>query len=142
MGVYYPTNQDISLLFRRLNMPMVKKSISLTEQQDGWIKAQIKTGHYGNESEVVRDLIRERQIREQARPVGIEAIRNVSEPESLPYAVRVVAAQAGSGSDTALDALNQLQTSLRERKIDTALWEQDLIAERQASDRRLSPAPK
>ncbi len=123
-------------------MPMVKKSISLTEQQDGWIKAQIKTGHYGNESEVVRDLIRERQIREQARPVGIEAIRNVSEPESLPYAVRVVAAEAGSGSDTALDALNQLQTSLRERKIDTALWEQDLMAERQASDRRLSPAPK
>ena len=123
-------------------MPMVKKSISLTEQQDGWIKAQIKTGHYGNESEVVRDLIRQRQIREQARPVGIEAIRNVSEPESLPYAVRVAAAEAGSGSDTALNALNQLQTSLHERKIDTALWEQDLIAERQASDRRLSPAPK
>ena len=123
-------------------MPMVKKSISLTEQQDGWIKAQIKTGHYGNESEVVRDLIRQRQIREQARPVGIEAIRNVSEPESLPYAVRVAAAEAGSGSDTALNALNQLQTSLHERKIDTALWEQDLVAERQASDRRLSPAPK
>ena len=123
-------------------MPMVKKSISLTEQQDGWIKAQIKTGHYGNESEVVRDLIRQRQIREQERPVGIEAIRNVSEPESLPYAVRVAAAEAGSGSDTALNALNQLQTSLHERKIDTALWEQDLIAERQASDRRLSPAPK
>lgn len=123
-------------------MPMVKKSLSLTEQQDGWIKAQIKSGHYGNESEVVRDLIRERQIREQVRPVGIEAIRNVSEPESLPYAVRVVAAETGSGSETALDALNQLQTSLRERKIDTALWEQDLMAERQASDRRLSPAPK
>ena len=123
-------------------MPMVKKSISLTEQQDGWIKAQIKTGHYGNESEVVRDLIRQRQIREQERPVGIEAIRNVSEPEPLPYAVRVTAAEAGSGSDTALNALNQLQTSLHERKIDTALWEQDLIAERQASDRRLSPAPK
>ena len=123
-------------------MPMVKKSISLTEQQDGWIKAQIKTGHYGNESEVVRDLIRQRQIREQERPVGIEAIRNVSEPESLPYAVRVAAAEAGSGSDIALNALNQLQTSLHERKIDTALWEQDLIAERQASDRRLSPAPK
>ena len=42
-------------------MPMVKKSISVTDQQDSWIKAQIKTGHYGNESEVVRELIRERQ---------------------------------------------------------------------------------
>jgi len=56
-------------------MPMVKKSISITDQQDGWIKAQIKTGHFGNESEVVRELIRERQIREQETPAEIEAIR-------------------------------------------------------------------
>ena len=54
---------------------MVKKSISITDQQDGWIKAQIKTGHFGNESEVVRELIRERQIREQETPAEIEAIR-------------------------------------------------------------------
>lgn len=56
-------------------MPMVKKSISITDQQDGWIKAQIATGHFGNESEVVRELIRERQIREQETPAQIEAIR-------------------------------------------------------------------
>jgi len=56
-------------------MPMVKKSISVTDQQDSWIKAQIKTGHYGNESEVVRELIRERQLREQETPAEIEAIR-------------------------------------------------------------------
>ena len=49
-------------------MPMVKKSISVTDQQDSWIKAQIKTGHYGNESEVVRELIRERQSRDQEIP--------------------------------------------------------------------------
>ena len=49
-------------------MPMVKKSISVTCQQDSWIKAQIKTGHYGNESEVVRELIRERQLRDQETP--------------------------------------------------------------------------
>ncbi len=47
-------------------MSMIKKSISVTDQQNDWIKAQIKTGHFGNESEVVRELIRERQIREQA----------------------------------------------------------------------------
>ncbi len=46
-------------------MAMIKKSISVTDQQDQWIKAQIQSGHYGNESEVVRELIRERQIREQ-----------------------------------------------------------------------------
>lgn len=56
-------------------MAMVKKSISITDQQDGWIKAQIETGHYGNESEVVRELIRERQIREQETRSEIEAIR-------------------------------------------------------------------
>jgi antitoxin ParD1/3/4 len=54
---------------------MVKKSISVTDQQDSWIKSQIKTGHYGNESEVVRELIRERQLREQETPAEIEAIR-------------------------------------------------------------------
>ena len=56
-------------------MPMVKKSISVTNRQDDWIKAQIATGHFGNESEVVRELIRERQVREQETPAEIEAIR-------------------------------------------------------------------
>ena len=55
-------------------MPMVKKSISVTDQQDAWIKAQVETGHFGNESEVVRELIRERQIREQETPEEIKAI--------------------------------------------------------------------
>ena len=57
------------------SMGMVKKSISVTEQQDNWIKAQIKTGHFGNESEIIRELIRERQMREQETPAQIEAIR-------------------------------------------------------------------
>ncbi len=56
-------------------MAMIKKSISVTDQRDQWIKAQIQSGHYGNESEVVRELIRERQIREQESQVDIEAIR-------------------------------------------------------------------
>ena len=56
-------------------MPMVKKSISVTAQQDAWIKAQVETGHFGNESEVVRELIRERQIREQETPKEIKGIR-------------------------------------------------------------------
>ena len=56
-------------------MAMVKKSITVTDQQDSWIKAQIDTGHYGNESEVVRELIRERQQREQESQREIEAIR-------------------------------------------------------------------
>ena len=31
-------------------------------------QAQIVLGYYGNESEVVRELIRERQLRQQERP--------------------------------------------------------------------------
>ena len=56
-------------------MAMVKKSITVTDQQDNWIKAQIETGHYGNESEVLRELIRERQLREQETSREIEVIR-------------------------------------------------------------------
>lgn len=56
-------------------MAMVKKSITVTDQQDRWIKAQIDTGHFGNESEVVRELIRERQLREQESASEMGAIR-------------------------------------------------------------------
>ena len=52
-------------------MAMVKKSITVTDQQDAWIKTQIEKGDYGNESEVLRDLIR----REQNQNAEIEAIR-------------------------------------------------------------------
>ncbi len=52
-------------------MAMVKKSITVTEQQDAWIKAQIVTGNYSNESEFLRDLIR----KEQNYDADIEAIR-------------------------------------------------------------------
>jgi len=58
-------------------MPLIKKSISVTESQNDWIKAQLTSGHYGNESEVLRELIRERQLRqeEQKSPVLIEKLR-------------------------------------------------------------------
>ena len=52
-------------------MGTVRKTITLTEQQDSWIKAQIEAGHYTNDSEYIRDLIR----REQERNAEIEAIR-------------------------------------------------------------------
>jgi len=49
----------------------VRKTITLTDKQDGWIKAQIEAGHYTNDSEYIRDLIR----REQERSAEIEAVR-------------------------------------------------------------------
>lgn len=53
-------------------MGTVRKTITLTEQQDRWVRAQISAGHYTNDSEYIRDLIR----REQERSAEIEAIRS------------------------------------------------------------------
>ena len=44
-------------------MVTVRKTITLTEQQNNWIKAQIDAGHYTNDSEYIRDLIRREQER-------------------------------------------------------------------------------
>lgn len=42
-------------------MSMHRKTITLTEQQDEWVKGQIASGHFGNDSEYIRDLIRRDQ---------------------------------------------------------------------------------
>jgi len=42
-------------------MRMHRKTITLTEQQDDWVKGQIESGHFGNDSEYIRDLIRRDQ---------------------------------------------------------------------------------
>ncbi len=39
-------------------MGLIKKSITVTEQQNDWIKSRIQVGEYGNDSEYLRDLIR------------------------------------------------------------------------------------
>ena len=42
-------------------MSMHRKTITLTEQQDDWVKSQIESGQFGNDSEYIRDLIRRDQ---------------------------------------------------------------------------------
>ena len=44
-------------------MGTTRKTITVTAQQDKWIKAQIKGGHFTNDSEYIRDLIRRDQDR-------------------------------------------------------------------------------
>ena len=39
-------------------MGTVRKTITLTDLQAQWIKAQITAGHFTNDSEYIRDLIR------------------------------------------------------------------------------------
>ncbi len=52
-------------------MGTARKTITVTDQQDKWIKAQIETGGFTNDSEYIRDLIR----RDQARTAEMEAVR-------------------------------------------------------------------
>lgn len=42
-------------------MTMHRKTITLTEQQDDWVKGQVESGQFGNDSEYIRDLIRRDQ---------------------------------------------------------------------------------
>ena len=70
-------------------MGTIRKTITLTDQQDAWIAAQIHAGHYTNDSEAIRDLIR----REQERSFEIETIRHAliegeqsGEPERFDFA--------------------------------------------------------
>jgi antitoxin ParD1/3/4 len=52
-------------------MSTVRKTITLTDQQDAWIKTRIEDGAYTNDSECIRDLIRQ----EQSRSADIQEIR-------------------------------------------------------------------
>lgn len=52
-------------------MATVRKTITVSVQQDAWIAAQIEAGRYTNDSEAIRDLIR----REQERTFEVDRIR-------------------------------------------------------------------
>ena len=74
-------------------MSTVRKTITLTDQQDGWIKAQIVAGHYTNDSEYIRDLIR----REQERVAQLDTLRAAlieGENSGAPQAFDAVAFKA------------------------------------------------
>ena len=44
-------------------MGMVKKSITVTDQQADWIQAQLSSGHYASDSEIIREALREKELR-------------------------------------------------------------------------------
>jgi len=47
-------------------MAMLRKTITITNQQELWIRSVIQSGDYGNDSEYFRDLIRRDQERRSA----------------------------------------------------------------------------
>lgn len=42
---------------------MIKQSFTITEQNKSWLLSQVETGQYASASEVIRDMIREREKR-------------------------------------------------------------------------------
>lgn len=52
-------------------MATVRKTITLTNQQNDWVKARITSGDFTNDSEYFRDLIR----RDQERNAAIDQLR-------------------------------------------------------------------
>lgn len=69
-------------------MTDIRKTITLTEQQDRWIGAQVQCGRFTNDSELIRDLVR----RAQKRASGVEDVRQAlldgehsGEPEAFDF---------------------------------------------------------
>lgn len=52
-------------------MATVRKTITLTDKQDQWVKTQIASGDYTNDSEYFRDLVR----RDQEQSAKFKALK-------------------------------------------------------------------
>ena len=70
-------------------MSTVRKTITVTDQQDNWISEQVRAGRFTNDSEVIRDLIR----REQERNAELDSLRQAliagersGEPQPFDFA--------------------------------------------------------
>ncbi len=53
-------------------MSIVKKSITITSEQNSWLENQLKTGNYASDSEIIREALREKSERAK----DVELIRN------------------------------------------------------------------
>ncbi len=52
-------------------MAVIRKTITVTGTQDSWIRSQVESGRFTNDSEYIRDLIRQ----DQDKNLDIEAVR-------------------------------------------------------------------
>ena len=75
-------------------MALVKKSITVTDRQEKWIRAQIDSGEYGNDSEYFRDLIRRDQEQNARFRALKEAIQDGLESGLSDKTVKEVWAEA------------------------------------------------
>ncbi len=78
-------------------MATIRKTVTFTEQQDKWIKAQIKAGEYTNDSEYIRNLVRQDQINNakflSLKTKLIDGIESGISNKSLPEIMQEVEAR-------------------------------------------------
>ena len=74
-------------------MSMHRKTITLTEEQDDWVKSQIKSGHFGNDSEYIRDLIRrDQQAKERLAMLRRALVEGESSGKPKPLDISAIKA--------------------------------------------------
>ena len=74
-------------------MSMHRKTITLTEQQDNWVKEQIKSGHFGDDSEYIRDLIRrDKQAKEHLAILRQALVEGESSGKPKPLDISAIKA--------------------------------------------------
>ena len=81
-------------------MSTVRKTITLTDQQYDWIKAQIAAGQYTNDSEAIRDLIRreqERQAQAQVQAIRAALIEGEESGAPQPFDLQAFKARMAAG---------------------------------------------
>jgi antitoxin ParD1/3/4 len=82
------------------DMAMMRKTITIPDAMEEWVKTQIKNGRYGNDSEYFRDLIR----RDQERRLNEEHLRGLIE-NSL---------DSGISEASVLDIKQRVESRLRD----------------------------
>tara|TARA_R110000744_G_scaffold64810_3_gene133341 strand:+ start:25055 stop:25312 length:258 start_codon:yes stop_codon:yes gene_type:complete len=80
-------------------MTMMRKTITIPDAMENWIKTRIQSGHYANDSEYMRDLIR----RDQERHAAENQLRDIVQ-ESL---------QSGISDSTPADIKARVENRLK-----------------------------
>lgn len=75
-------------------MALVKKSITVTDRQEQWIRAQVASGDYGSDSEYFRTLIRQDQERNATFRTLQEAVQEGVESGVSDRTVKEIWAEA------------------------------------------------
>lgn len=98
----YNTSRFRNRRQERPAMTTIRKTITLTDAQNKWIKTQIDSGAYTNDSELVRDLIRRAQIENAeldsiraALILGEESGVSLRQPNDIRSVVKLRKAASG-----------------------------------------------